>query len=146
MIYDKMKHISRYKFSSSALNEAIVNIESGNEIIEDSVFFKNNIISFNTELMSHKQAEYHRKYIDIHIVLEGKEYVEVGHIDQLSECTMFDEQNDIGFGNLNTVNKFQGYLSPEYFLIVFPEDAHLVGAHTAESEHVQKMVYKIPVE
>lgn len=146
MIYDKIKLISRYKFTSSALNKAIENIISGNELTEDAEGYKNNIISFNTVLASDKQAEYHRKYIDIHIVLEGKEYVEVGHIDQLSECTNFDEQNDIGFGNLITVNKFQGYLSPHYFLIVFPEDAHLVGAHITESEQVQKMVYKIPVE
>jgi len=146
MIYDKIEHAARYKFSSVALNKALESVASGNTTTEHSELYKHNMISFQTSALDTKQAEYHRKYIDIHVVLEGKEYVQVGHIDQLTNCASFDEESDIGFGDLNTANQFQGYLSPSYFLVCFPEDAHLVGAHKQESETVRKIVYKVPVE
>ena len=147
MIYDKVQHAARYKFSSAALNKALEHVASGSPADEeDSGFYISNIISFQTSVLESKQAEYHRKYIDIHVVLEGKEYVEVGHLDELTNSTSFDEKSDIGFGKLPEVNAFRGYLSPSFFLVCFPEDAHLVGAHIDEQEHVRKIVYKVPVE
>lgn len=146
MIYDKIEHAARYKFPLAALNKAMEHLALGKSETGDLEFGRINEVNFQTSAVATKQAEYHREYIDIHVVLEGKEYVEVGHIGQLTNCTPFDEQNDFGLGDLNTESKFQGYLSPQYFLICFPEDAHLVGAHVEEPEHVRKLVYKVPVQ
>ncbi|MCR8660611.1 YhcH/YjgK/YiaL family protein [Paenibacillus endoradicis] len=143
MIYDKIAHASRYKFTSLSLMKALESIASNNNDPEELEYFKKNIIEFHTSSIDLKQAEYHHKFMDIHVVLEGKEYVEVGHIDELSNCSEFDESSDIGFGDLLTLEKFSGYLMPGYFLVCFPEDAHLVGAYVTESEYVKKIVYKI---
>lgn len=146
MIYDKLESASKYTFASASLMKALEDLVMLKAEKLETPYFKRNMVEFTTVAIEEKQAEYHRKYIDIHVVLEGSEYVEVGHITEL-ECTEpFDEVNDIGFGHLNTAAKFQGYLQPGYFLVCFPEDAHLVGAHLKGQESVKKLVYKISVE
>lgn len=112
MIYDKIAHALRYKFSSQALIKALESIASENNELEESEYFKKNVVEFHTSSIELKQAEYHKKYIAIHVVIEGKEYVEVGNIEELSNHTEFDESSDIGFGDLNTLEKFEGYLNP----------------------------------
>jgi biofilm protein TabA len=78
-------------------------------------------------------------------VLEGQEYVEVSHIEYLSNLTDYDSEHDIQFGDVAAHHSFKGYLEPGCFLVCFPEDTHLVGAHESIEQAVKKIVYKIEV-
>jgi len=146
MIYDKLYNIGQYAFPHTGLMSCIKDIrESLSDESVDSSEFRKTIIQFTTVNKEEKRYEAHMNHIDVHIVLEGREYVEVCHIEQLTELSPYHEENDIFFGEAASDNKFKGYLEAGSFLICFPEDAHLVGAHELEEQSVRKIIYKIRV-
>ncbi|WP_052487019.1 YhcH/YjgK/YiaL family protein [Gordoniibacillus kamchatkensis] len=144
MIWDKIANLGRYSFEHPGLAAAVQDMVSNlhGEAAEAARFVKNKM-KFDTVAKAEKRFEGHRKYADIHVVLEGKEYVEVSHTDYLSGRTDYDEANDIYFGDVTSDLKFSGYLDSGSFLICFPEDTHLVGAHVDTEVEVTKMVYKV---
>lgn len=143
MIYDKIANADLYAFRHAGMSSAKEDMKFNLLGDADSALFHKNTARFVTVPLSEKQFEAHKKYIDIHVVLEGKEYVEVSHIDCLTNETAYDEARDIWFGDVAAESKFQGHLEPGYFLVCFPEDAHLVGAHQEIETSVNKIVYKI---
>jgi YhcH/YjgK/YiaL family protein len=148
MIYDKLTNLALYAFENPRMMSCVQDIKSHlHEQLHDQAAeakdFTKNQISFTTTSKKEKRYEAHKKYIDIHIVLEGREYVEVSHIDCLSNQTEYNSQHDIYFGDVTSDVKFTGYLEKGYFLICFPEDTHLVGAHEHIEQEVNKIIYKI---
>ncbi len=86
--------------------------------------------------------ECHRKYIDIQMVLSGKEQIGFCDIDQC-EKELYDIEKDLQKlkGNVNFLT-----LEPGYFVILYPEDGHMPCLMTNKgSEEVVKIVFKIPV-
>ncbi|MGN7358068.1 YhcH/YjgK/YiaL family protein [Paenibacillus sp. SAF-054] len=147
MIFDKISNAAQYMFLfqkwsglRGAVEDMLRNINGGP--IETSLF-KKNLNVFQTMPKPHLRYEAHRQYIDIHVVLEGREYVEISNVNQLSNMTEYDAARDIAFGDVHSEYKFHGYLEPGYFLVCFPEDAHLVGGHVDTEQTVKKVVYKI---
>lgn len=147
MIFGKISNAGRYKFDHPALQSAVENMmHSLHEVVvPKGSSFKKNVSVFTTTPKEEKRYEAHRNYIDIHVVLDGKEYVEVSHVDNLLNQAAYDPDSDIWFGDVLAEAKFSGYLEPGYFLICFPEDTHLVGAHEGVAEEVRKIVYKIAI-
>ncbi|OUS68933.1 hypothetical protein B1748_32570 [Paenibacillus sp. MY03] len=145
MIYDKMTNAGIYAFQHPGLASAMEDLRFNLLGQTDSDAFSKNTAQFVTVPKERKQYEAHKKYIDIHIVLEGKEYIEVSHIGALVNETAYDEERDIWFGEVQADSKLKGMLEPGYFLICFPEDTHLVGAHEQHEEEVKKIIYKISV-
>ncbi|MFC5704155.1 YhcH/YjgK/YiaL family protein [Cohnella faecalis] len=143
MIYDKIANADLYAFRHAGLSGAMEDLKINQLGNADSTLFQKNTSQFVTVPLSEKQYEAHKKYIDIHVVLEGKEYVEISHIGCMTNETAYDETRDIWFGDVAAESKFQGHLEPGYFLVCFPEDTHLVGAHKEEETDVKKIVYKI---
>lgn len=146
MILAKISDAAKYKFDHPALESAMKDMmQNLHGAAPEASSFKKNVAAFTTTSKAEKRYEAHRNYIDIHIVLEGKEYVEVSHVDNLRNETVYDAGSDIWFGDVTSTDKFSGYLEPGYFLICFPEDTHLVGAHEDKSLEVKKLIYKIAV-
>ncbi|MCJ8009329.1 YhcH/YjgK/YiaL family protein [Lederbergia wuyishanensis] len=144
MIFDKLENLAQYTFNNQKLNSALQDIIAGRVEEENkSDDFQKNKIAFTTTSLNEKRYEAHKNYIDIHIVLDGKEYVEVANVQELMNTTEYDADNDIFFGDVVSDNKFCGYLQKGYALICFPEDTHLVGAHKEVEENISKVVYKI---
>ncbi|MDQ8735163.1 YhcH/YjgK/YiaL family protein [Paenibacillus sp. LHD-38] len=146
MIYDKISNAGQYAFENHRLKSAVedMRLNLHGEADETNDFQKNSIV-FTTVSKEEKRYEAHRKFIDIHIVLEGQEYVEVSNVECLSNSTAYDPDRDIHFGDVTSSLKFKGCLEPGYFLICFPEDTHLVGAHEQAEQVVKKIIYKIAV-
>ncbi|MFD0868348.1 MULTISPECIES: YhcH/YjgK/YiaL family protein [Paenibacillus] len=150
MIYDKIANAGLYRFDHpglmGAIRDMLCNLHG--EFAEGAGFRKNTIV-FTTVPKEEKRYEAHKRFIDIHVVLEGKEYVEIAPVDCLSNSTAYDTEADIYFGEVTATCKFSGYLEKGHFLLCFPEDAHLVGAHESDKEAsgqpVSKIVYKIAV-
>ncbi|MHA0855608.1 YhcH/YjgK/YiaL family protein [Paenibacillus sp. CMAA1364] len=146
MIYDKITNAGQYSFTNARLKNALDDMVKGQftESME-TIDFKKNLVSFTTKPKAECRYEAHKHYIDIHIVTQGREYVEVSNVACLSNLTVYIEENDIYFGDVTSDLKFKGYLEPGYFLICFPEDTHLVGAHELDEQVVNKVVYKVTI-
>jgi len=116
----------------------LLNSDLGKIVIDGDKLFINNI---NPEcVLEHNQKlELHREYIDVHILLEGKERIGWKDIDGLMSCVQtYDSETDSAlYQDLPTTYVD---LVPGQFVIVYPEDAHapLIG-----NGRIRKLVAKV---
>jgi YhcH/YjgK/YiaL family protein len=86
--------------------------------------------------------EYHRKFIDIQILIQGRE--KIGVADK-GRC------RDLGYEEEKDMGKLEGTadfitLDTGNFAIFFPQDAHMPQIFCSDQrEKVKKVVFKIPV-
>lgn len=86
--------------------------------------------------------EAHRKYLDIHIMVEGSEGVEIAPPEALDE---FDRVEANDFYAYRGKGDYRLVLSPGSFLVVFPGDAHRIKMQLGGPETVSKVVFKIKI-
>lgn len=148
MILSNLKNSSRYENLHPAFKKAfdyikshdLLNADLGKIYLEEDNLF---IANSNSTLKKKEEQvlEYHKKYIDIQIVLEGKETI--GWKD-LGECSdekqAYLEEKDCGLYNDAATAYFD--LKPNDFVIFYPEDAHapVIGEGT-----VRKLVVKVKI-
>ena len=93
---------------------------------------KFNIGKYNTKPENECFWESHLKYIDVQIMLNGKEYIAFNNIRNLKQIKIEKENDFIGY---------EGDV-----LILYPEDIHMPGMKVDESIPVEKVVFKIDVD
>ena len=86
--------------------------------------------------------EAHKKYLDIHIMVEGSEGVEIAPPGELTE---FDRAEANDFYAYRGPAHHRLTLSPGDFLVVFPNDAHRIKMRLEEPETVSKVVFKVRI-
>lgn len=90
-----------------------------------------------------KKPEYHELYIDVQMVLAGRERIGYGNRAQSVVTDVYNQERDVAFvsGALDFVT-----LYPGNFALLFPDDVHLPGvAVGVEPCSVKKAVFKLPV-
>lgn len=101
------------------------------------------IDEYTTKPREEKRAEYHRKYIDVQLVLTGAERFGYADLSRCSERIAYDTDKEAGFvnGSLDFCTLHTGS-----FAVFFPNDVHMPGVQMQEgSGKVKKAVFKIPV-
>lgn len=102
-----------------------------------------NAEEYNTKLASRFEA--HRKMVDVQIVVSGTELIHFAPInDNFVVEEPYDENRDIMF--MTGEVKDTVLLRAGDACIIGPELAHMPGMAVNGSEHVKKIVLKIPVE
>ncbi|MCI9330932.1 MAG: DUF386 family protein [Oscillibacter sp.] len=86
--------------------------------------------------------EAHRKYLDIHIMVEGSEGVEIAPPEALDE---FDRVEANDFYAYRGRGDYKLALSPGDFLVVFPGDAHRIKMQLDGPKTVSKVVFKVKI-
>lgn len=110
------------------------------ELDEDRLFINNS----ESELIP-KEAqvlEIHKKYLDIHIPLDGCEVIGWKPAEKLSRVrTSYDESVDIAF--YTDVPDTYVSVLPGQFAVIYPEDAHapLIG-----KGNLRKLIVKVKIE
>ena len=85
--------------------------------------------------------EAHRRYLDIHVMVEGAEYVDLANPDGLAEFTHSGD-----FWGYHGQAEQRLLLRPGDFLVVFPADAHRLKIQTNGPAPVSKVVFKVLVK
>ena len=86
--------------------------------------------------------EAHRKYLDIHIMMDGSERVEIAPPEALAE---FDRVEANDFYAYRGEGQYKLVLSPGDFLVVFPSDAHRIKMQVDGPRTVSKVVFKVKI-
>ena len=86
--------------------------------------------------------EAHKKYLDIHIMVDGSEGVEIAPPEALEE---FDRAEANDFYAYRGQGHYKLTLSPGNFLVVFPGDAHRIKIQLDGPEAVSKVVFKVRI-
>ena len=84
--------------------------------------------------------EAHKRYLDVHLMVAGKERVEIASPAGLE---LFEHQGD--FYAYRGKAEQSLILRPGSFLVVFPEDAHRIKIAVDKPETVSKVVFKVLV-
>lgn len=107
----------------------------------DSVFFS--VVEGHTRALAEQRPEFHRQYIDIHIVLAGLEVVGAGVTGlPLDLSEPFNTAFDLGFCE-HIASETLIHLQPEELAIVFPLELHRPMCTLDAPAALRKIVVKI---
>jgi len=84
--------------------------------------------------------EAHKKFLDIHIMLDGSERVEIASPADLEQYDSVVENDFYAYRGMGGQSLI---LSPGSFLVVFPDDAHKLKMHCGTPATVTKAVFKV---
>ena len=131
MIYDRLENFDTYAalfpeewakvkefFSSGVIPEP-----GKYELMPDGKLFVN-IQKYAPHVYQEERLEYHRQYIDIQLLLLGREKIICSALDGLDEVTPYSEENDCGFARLEEGRGTVLDLSVGNFAVLFPEEGH----------------------
>lgn len=127
----------------NTLNLAV--LENGRHEISEQIYM--NVMSFDTAPAESKQAELHHRYIDVQVLISGKESIEYGvSYPTLSLYTDYNEEDDYRL-TPEIENKNTLLLHPKMFVVFFPYEPHKPGCNADnQSVNLKKLVVKIPHE
>lgn len=149
MIIGKIKDLPRYLNLHKNLDTAIhaltdldfETLAMGKNIIDGELVYINRFDYLGQD-ETDCFFEGHRDYLDIHLVLSGKEYLGYSDISELQAISDYDETNDF--------IKYAGAVSTYClcragdFVMVFPEDIHMPKISSTQ-ESIRKCVVKVKV-
>jgi len=133
-IIKALKYIENTNFSSFSDN--IYELEGKN------LFFI--LSSYKTVTsISEKQAEVHRKYLDLQYLLYGKECIGYANYSNIKKnSSEYDSDKDIELFE-SVENESFLTLTLGYYAIFFPEDIHRPGLCKDTPANIRKVVFKI---
>ena len=99
--------------------------------------------TYETILQEESFFEAHRRYLDIHIMVEGEERVDMNRPEDLN-LTNAQEGND--FYAYQGESWHSTVLKPGEFLVVFPGDAHRIKVQVDGPKTVSKAVFKVCID
>ena len=109
-------------------------------IDKDNVFAHTSVVK-NTD-SAEREFEAHRKFIDVHFILQGAEKYVYANINELEQTTEYDEADDFLMlkGKGSTIT-----LKAGDFCIVYPEDAHIPTLEKVSDEDIVRGVVKVRI-
>lgn len=86
--------------------------------------------------------EAHKKYADLHCVIEGTQRMWIGATSQMEFVSYTEEKDFVKVVGEHHVEVLQ---TPGTAIAVFPEDAHTLDPNYLPKEIVKKIIFKIPL-
>lgn len=150
VIFDAIRNKDNYK-TETEIYQALCFLENigkwedllPNTVIQEDCSFANPV-SFISKKENECVYEAHKKYIDIHYIVEGVERIATADVCELQVKMPFSEEKDIGFYTGSEAGSY--LLRQGEFMVCFPNDAHKVAMMNKAPEAVKKIVVKIKVK
>lgn len=89
--------------------------------------------------------EAHKKYVDIHYILDGTETIAISNTKELDVIKEYDHEGDYSLYG-QPLESSSLFLVSGDIAVFFPHDAHMACVMTLNNTRVIKTVVKIPVE
>ena len=143
MIFDKLENLKLYDVIPHEAIEfmASEDIACGKYILSDKVYI--NVEEYNTKMITDARFEAHKDYIDVQIVLFGKEELYYTNITDLTVEVPYSKERDIMFYSNSVEGANRVVLDGTNFIILYPQDAHAPQvAYENNSGKVKKAVIK----
>lgn len=100
---------------------------------------------YTTRPIEQTRWEAHRNYIDIQVILSGRERMDVADVVILEPDGDFDVARDVGFFIDRAAPTTTLVMSTPSFAIFFPHDAHRPTIAVKQPEPIFKIVVKVAV-
>ena len=147
MIVDKLENIANYsEIPADAVNfirELTDDIKLGKYNIGVSNYA--NVESYITKNIDDAKFESHKNYIDIQILLSGKERIYVGSVNDMTISVPYSLEKDIMFYDEAVEPYDYITLGDSNFVMLFPHEAHAPQVAVLNPSEVKKVVVKIKI-
>ena len=149
MIFGNIENLEDYSFLEDKIGTCftylkthnLIEYAKGSYVIIDGTL-KVNIVEYTTSTPETRIWEAHKDYLDLHLMLRGKERIDTHHIQNMTigEYVAAKDYLPIeGNGNNSLI------FSPGDFLICYPSDGHRTGISVDAPEMIKKAVFKIKI-
>ncbi len=148
MIIDKLENISLYKEIPDCALVFIKKLSTDIECRRYPLSSENfaNVEVYTTKNVSDTKFESHKNFIDIQLLLSGKERIYFNHINNLVIKTPYDITNDITFYSNPVSDADYVTLDGTNFVMLYPHEAHAPqSAINNIPSDVKKVVIKLKV-
>ena len=148
MIYDNLAFFPRYTGLSKNLSAALSylarqdfsSIDPGRIDLEGDELFAL-VQEYTTRPFEQGTWEAHRRYIDVQYVFRGRERIYVARLENMQVGAYVAEKDFLPMTGAGIPLD----LPAGYFVVFYPEDAHMPGLQISAPEHVKKVVVKIRI-
>lgn len=150
MIVDRLEGIRRTAMVDARISIALdwisanskVDIPPGKYEADKGVYAL--VQSYGTKDRSEIPYESHRKYIDLHYMVNGREHIDVCPIDKLVAEQPYDAVKDAAFYSDGPGHCL--IMEAGIAALLYPEDAHRPCVAVGSTGQVRKFVLKIPID
>lgn len=151
MIIDKLENLEMYKTilpdvyeGLKYIKEKATEAELGFYPISEKLLVK--VMEYSTDEECKVGYEAHKKHLDIHYVLRGKERIKWSPINDMEIKTPYDQENDAIFYEKPINHVSEALLGDGVFAIMFPQDGHACTYYVDKCEIIKKIVIKVAIE
>lgn len=147
MIFDDLTCLKRYQGLHPNLDSALAYMEEHEladlelgtyEVDGKKVFFF--IQENQLDQSPNEELEFHHRYMDIHLLLDGVETIYYGRKpDEVTK--VYQADGDIGM--MTCKERYALQLCPENFVAFFPREPHRPNVFGGGSHQVKKCVFKV---
>lgn len=149
MIFGNIHNLQEYPFLESGIKECfsyarnhrLEEYSAGRYEIDGNRLFVN-IVEYETTIPQKRFWEAHRQYLDLHLMLRGKEQIDLNFIWNM-EIKEYARAED--FLPMEGEKSCSAVLREGDFLICFPNDGHRTAVAVEEPEQIKKAIFKIRV-
>ena len=148
MIFGNLKDLESYDYLPELIKKAlrhakdnnVIEYKAGSHEIDGEKLFLNRV-NYTTKNKEDRFWEGHKKYIDVHVIFDGKERINLNFKGNLIFKDYIEKDDFVSFeGNENS----SVVLKEGDFLICYPEDIHMTCLKAEENpEDVKKAIYKV---
>lgn len=116
-------------------------MEAGSHPIDGEELFVN-IVEYTTKEAETCFWEAHRQYLDLHLMLQGREQIDLNFIQNM-KLKEYVQESD--FLPMEGEKSCSAVLAPGDFLICYPSDGHRTAVAAAGPETIKKAIFKIRI-
>ncbi|MDO4296956.1 MAG: YhcH/YjgK/YiaL family protein [Lachnospiraceae bacterium] len=147
MIFGNIQNMREYSFLETGLLECfayarthnLAELEPGSYEIDGKRLFVN-IVEYTTTTPENRIWEAHRKYLDLHLMLNGTEQIDLNFISNMEQK---DYVANDDFLPLEGEKNSSVILKSGDFLICYPNDGHRTAVAVETPEKVKKAIFKL---
>lgn len=149
MIFGNITNLSEYDFLEEKIKECFAyakandlkSYEPGRHDIKDDKLFVN-IVEYETTKPENRFWEAHKDYLDLHIILKGRERIDLNFLENMKPGDYVKEDD---FLPIEGESKISLILEEGDFLICYPDDGHMTGLKACGPEKIKKAIFKIKI-
>ena len=152
MIYDNLKNTASYTFTEAGIAQVLEaakaytpeNFPNARVVLDgDNVFM--NMPAYETHGLEKAVLEAHQKYVDVMVMIEGRETIYVKNTDRLQDVySPYEAGRDALLAHMDE-DVIPVDMQPGDFLVLLPQDAHAPGCHAGEACKVKKIIGKVRI-
>lgn len=147
MIFGNMQNMREYSFLETGLLECfayagthnLAELKPGSYEIDGKRLFVN-IVEYTTTIPENRIWEAHRKYLDLHLMLNGTEQIDLNFISNMEQKDYVAADD---FLPLEGEKNSSVILKSSDFLICYPNDGHRTAVAVGTPEKVKKAIFKL---